>query len=368
MRSAPARLQSLHMPPASSLRSTGAPLILLVAFAAGCGTGPSENAGLAEACVVAGAALAATRTTIDLAMERAGQALLYQTPGNRYALLTMPGCQVTQLPDVPERVGVGNMFILPGGTRLFPTSPPGRADLTWWYARNAEAGPARIEFLPDPASPSEPILSSDGAWVAWLRSIRNGDTWRLEVAMRHPDGRDTETIVRLDSLQPDTYELLQLDAGTRELTLARRLNAFVRIGFDGLVRASTTVADIAVQPGTCVGVGGGYFAWDATRDGGPYRIGWSWPAGAGTVSFERLRQIQHAAIDPSGRFAAASLETQHGRLLSLSDAVAVVRLSDRREVFRAYLPRFTRSEVTFLTDGYFAYADPSRVRVVRLPR
>jgi hypothetical protein len=343
-----------------------APMLLLPFLFAGCGTGPSEQTGLAEECVVADGSVASARNTIDLAMARGGEALIYQTSANRYALLDVPGCRVTPLDDVPERVGVGSIVVLPGGTRLFPTSAPGSADLTWWYARGT-AAPVRLTFLPDPASPYEPILSNDGTWVAWPRSMKRQDEFRVEIVMRRPD--DTaETVVDLGSLVPDMYELLAVDADAREITLVRRLNEFLRIGFDGHVRGTTTPGDIAAQPGTFVRLGDGYFAWDAVRDSGPYRIGWSLPSGHGVVAFESLRRIQHAAIDPSGRFAAVSLETQHGRLLSLSDAVAVVRLSDHEEVLRKYLPRFARSEVTFLTAGYVAYSDANQVRVLRLPK
>jgi SAM-dependent methyltransferase len=367
----PFRIFGLQLPRGRSLGQVlvfrSLPMILLLMLLAGCGTGPSEKVDLAQECVVADSVVASARTTIDLAMAREGQALLYQTVANRYALLEMPGCRVTPLTDVPERVGVGNMFVLPGGTRLFPTSPPGRAELSWWYARGAEARPARVEFLPDPKSPSQPILSNDGAWVAWLRSAGTQDAWRVEMAMRRLDGKD-DSVVRLDSLEPDTYELLDVDAAAREITVARGLNEFLRIGFDGGVRGRTKIAEVAAQPDTYVRPGDGYFAWDANRESGPYRIGWSLPSGRDTLALESLRRIHHAAIDPAGRFAAVSLESQHGRLLSLTDAVAVVRLSDRREVFRRYLPRFTRSEVTFLTADYVAYADANQVRVLRLPK
>jgi hypothetical protein len=343
-----------------------APVAILLGAIAGCGTGPAETGALGRECVVPDAALASVRSPIDLAMARAGEALIYQTQANRYALLDMPGCRVTPLADVPERIGLGDAFVVPGGTRIFCTSPPGRADLAWWFAHGADA-PTRLAFLPDPGSASSPVLSNDGQWVAWLRPVKTQDAFHFELAMRHPDGTNPG-IVSLAALEPDTYELLELDAATREITLARHLNEFIRVGFDGAVRGRSGTGDLAAQPGTYVRLPDGYFAWDAVRESGAYRIGWVLPAGAGTLAIERLRMISHAVIDPTGRFAAVSLETQHGRLLSLSDAVAVIRLSDRQEVFRAYLPRFTRTDVTLLAGGYFAYAHANNLYVLRLPK
>lgn len=338
------------------------PVLVVAAAMAGCG--PSARTDLAEACGVAEATLVAPRAPVDNALARAGQALIYQATANRYALLAMPGCRVTPLADVPERIGLGDVFLLPGGARLFTTSPPGRADRSWWHAGGPDDVPARLAFLPDPASSYSPILSDDGRWVAWPR-LGTREAFRVEVVMRPPDG-SAETSITIPRLEPDAYQLLQLDATAREVTIARGLAEFMRVGFDGGIRWREHVEGVAAQPETFVRVADRSFAWDAVRDSGPYRLGWSGPSGRDTIAFERLRQIQHAAVDPSGAFAAVSLETQHGRLLSLSDAVAIVRLRDHREVFRTYLPRYTRSRVAFLTDAYVAYSDADRVHVLRV--
>jgi len=342
-----------------------AALLAAVAALSSCGFGPSEKADLPQECVVANATLASARTPIDLAMERAGQTLLFQYPADRYALLEMPGCRVTPLIDAPGRVGLSDIFILPGGTRLFPTSEPGGAT-SWWYARGVDSAPIRMEFFSGSATPPQLILSTDGEWVAWLRSGADRENFRVELVMRRPEGKEEKTVL-LATLERGLYELLELDVHARELTLARHLDEFFRLGFDGGTRWRVTPGEIEAQPTTYRRLGQGYFAWDAVRESGPYRMGWSLPANASTYTFERLRQIQHAAVDPSGRYAAASLDTQYGRLLSLRDAISIVRLSDRREVLRKYFPRFNRSQVAFLTARYFAYSDGNRVRVLRLP-
>lgn len=343
-----------------------ATLLAAVAASSACGFGPSGIADLSQVCSVPGATLATARTPMDLSMERAGQTLLYQHPADRYALLDMPGCRVTPLIDAPGRVGLGDIFILPGGTRLMAVRPAGRAVLEWWYSHGTDAPPMRLDVFSDSTTSPQPVLSSDGEWVAWLRPGTDRESFRRDLVLRRPDGKE-EKALPIVTLQPDMYELLEVDVQAQEVTLARGLREFIRLGFDGGVRWRTTPAEIAAQPTTYRRLGRGYFAWDAERESGAYRIGWSLPSNANTYSFERLRRIQHAAVDPSGHFAAASLETQYGRLLSLRDAISIVRLSDRREVFRVYVPRFTRSQAAFLTARYVAYSDGNQVRVLRLP-
>lgn len=337
-----------------------------VGLLAGCGTGPAERVALAEECVVTDATLAAPRTPMDHPMERDGTVLIYRYPAAHYALLHLPGCIVTPLADVPERTGQGDLYIVPGGARTFPTIPLGRADVTWWYARDAGTTPTRVAFLPESTSQSAPVLSADGEWLAWMRVNRSADTSRHSLAMRHPDGTGA-TVVALPSLGLGAYELLGVDVAAEEFTVARGLDEFLAIGFDGKVRWRTEVRDVAAQPRTVTRWRDGYLAWDAYREGDAYRMGWSVGAERGSHRFERLRSITHAALDPSGRYAAAGLETQYGRVLSLRDAVVVLRVSDQREIFRRYLPRFTRSNVAFAGDRYFAYSEGNTVRVVRLP-
>jgi hypothetical protein len=350
------------------LRSLSFPTLLVaVAVLSSCGFGPSEQAGLPQECVVPNATLAAAHTPIDLAMERAGQALLYQYPANRYALLTMPGCQVTPLSDVPGRVGLADVSILPGGSRLMAIMLQGQSRTEWWYIRSADSAPMRPELSTGPASDSGPILSADGEWVAWLRSKLDRENRVVELVLRRPDGKEEKTF-RLTTLQPAFFDLLEVNVAAQELTVTRGTNAFLRVGFDGKILQDLRFEkDFVVQSTTFRRFGEGYFVWDAFHYTGHDRIGWSLPSEKGTYSFEFLREIQHAAVDPSGRYAAASLETQYGRALSLRDAISVIRLSDRQEIFRKYLPRFNRSQVAFLTARYFAYSDGNQVRVLRLP-
>ena len=76
------------------------------------------------------------------------------------------------------------------------------------------------------------------------------------------------------------------------------------------------------------------------------------------------------AVNPSGTYIAVSTTTSLS-IGHIKDAVYVLRASDGVEVWRRYLPAYTRSPVTFLGDQFFAYTDGdgihANVRVLRIP-
>ena len=49
------------------------------------------------------------------------------------------------------------------------------------------------------------------------------------------------------------------------------------------------------------------------------------------------------------------------------DAVYVLSAADSHEVFRKYLPRYSRSPVAFLVGGFLVYSEQSGVRVIHIP-
>jgi len=53
---------------------------------------------------------------------------------------------------------------------------------------------------------------------------------------------------------------------------------------------------------------------------------------------------------------------------STQDLVAIVSARDGRDVFRRYLPRYSRSPTIFFDGGLFGYSDPAGTHVVRLSR
>jgi hypothetical protein len=111
----------------------------------------------------------------------------------------------------------------------------------------------------------------------------------------------------------------------------------------------------------------GWFAWDAYRVDTPWGAFWSWVGGAGRYDVDWSKMISHAAVNPSGTYAALSLDTRFGRIPAGGEALVVVRLADGKEIFRKKLERFTRTRVAFLGDGHVAWTEGGHVVVARVP-
>jgi hypothetical protein len=82
------------------------------------------------------------------------------------------------------------------------------------------------------------------------------------------------------------------------------------------------------------------------------------------------RSIIAVDADPSGSYVAVSTTTALN-IGHIRDSVFVLRTSDGVEVFRRYLPTYTRSRVAFLGDSRFAFDDRKGehfgVRVLEIP-
>ncbi len=101
------------------------------------------------------------------------------------------------------------------------------------------------------------------------------------------------------------------------------------------------------------------------RDDESYRFAWSLPAGTGSVRVPKGRSITSLAVSPDGRWIALSV-TSTLSIGSTADAVSVVRVADGAEVFRKYLPKYTRSSVAFGDAGRFVYTDLDGVEVLAI--
>jgi hypothetical protein len=157
-----------------------------------------------------------------------------------------------------------------------------------------------------------------------------------------------------------------IDPAAEEIRLWQTDHLIV-VGFDGKVRKEyARSSKTRPQSNTFIERGEYWLAWDAYRDDGAYVVEWSLPAGAGTQRLPLGRTIHSAALDGDGALVAASA----GSGLNIGkarDSVWVFHASDGREVFRKYLPRYSRSPVAFLDGGYFAYSDAGGVHVLQVP-
>src|SRR5262245_17801819 len=127
-----------------------------------------------------------------------------------------------------------------------------------------------------------PILSTDGSAAAWLRPVAGSTPpIQLEAVVRAIE-RGAERVVDLTAVGPAAQQLLQVDMEAGELVVARGLKNLLVVGMDGRVRRTLpTPTDVEPQPQTFRLLAAGWVIWDAYREGDPYRVGWSLPAGSG---------------------------------------------------------------------------------------
>jgi hypothetical protein len=311
-------------------------------------------------CTVADMTLAQVRSSPDLALERAGQAWLIGTSMNAFVVLEMPGCQTMSVGLQDAGPSSTPPFVLPGSRCLFATWDNQIGQNHWWI----HDGSTRPLPRP-PADPirSVPILTADGDWVAWLENLPGVMVTPLPQRVVVRSLRDDrERFVNLPPPGPSELVLLGLDMDTGELTFYEheyrtRQNSLTFFDLDGHRKGPPLVADgIESQATTFLRVGQGWVAWDAYREGAPYRLAWSLPAGHGTHQVLNGSSITAVAVNPGGTLIAISTTTSLN-IGHIKDAVVVLRASDGVEVWRRYLPSYARSAVTFLGDKLFAYTD-----------
>jgi hypothetical protein len=181
-----------------------------------------------------------------------------------------------------------------------------------------------------------------------------------------PESRAFETDIDLAPFGAASYALLDVDAEAREVLLWRNERPLI-VGFDGQTRPlSFEPGDIRAQSSTYIRAGDGWVAWDAYKENGPYRIGWSLGGRSGRHQTNLGRGVTSAAVDPTGSYIAVS-ETTTLSIGNVKDVVYVLRSDTGAAVFRRYLPRYSRSEVVFFDGGLFGYADLEGTHILKIP-
>ncbi len=283
-------------------------------------------------------------------------------PPLRYGLFAMPGCKVTLLELTQSARGYVTYVV--GGRALYTTLVPATGAQSWsvFDAASGKRAPLEVD------RGQFPILSTDGRSAAWLRPVVGSTPpIQLEAVVRGVE-RSREQVVGLDALgRGGIQQLVQLDTEAGELVVARGLRELLRVGMDGRLRGmGPDVQGVDPHPGTVRFVEGGWVAWDGYRENEAYRVAWALSRGKGAHRVPRSRGITSLAVSPDGRFIALSV-TSGLSLGSTQDAVSVLSTADGSEVFRKYLPKYTRSSVAFLGPEWFVYTDLGGVNVLRIP-
>ena len=323
------------------------------------------------ACSVPGVWLHPVSAGPGLAFERAREVLISRWDAPRNARLTMPGCAVTPVAGVPEGVGGEIGYAVPGGFVLHRAQDPASGEVRHWYvAPGAEA----VELAAPPEADYQPILSADGGTVAWFHKLRGENRAVLEyrVRLETPATGATRTVT-LDLAKRTSYRLLAFDARSGVLTVAKNYDEMMAVDLAGKTRwGPDGFAGFGGVENNARRVGDGWVAWDSLRENAPYRLAWSLAGGAGSHQVPKGRGISAVAVDPDGKLIAVSVSTS-ARVTwgDVDDAVYVMRAVDGAEIYRRYLPPYSRTQLAFLGPHYLAMtrneAGESRVDVLQVP-
>ena len=327
---------------------------------------------LAEPCKVDQASLLPVRRPADLPALTVTEWWL-QYPDARYGLMRAADCHVTMAtwPQPVVQPGgradflLGVLYFVPGAGTIIERLETATTARTWWLAERADTP---LRALPAPErQDTPPLLSNDGTSVAWQQVIPgSGPPVLTRILVRPIAASAPEVTIDLAVLGPASYTVAALDAVARTVTLWRNEELLV-VGFDGRVASTyATPAGVRPQPGTfLVGPGAATLAWDAYQERDAYRLSWRTSVGEGSFTLPRGRSVSDATLDPSRALVALSASTTLS-IGSTADLLVILNAADGRDVFRRYLPRYSRSPTIFFDGGLFAYSDTVATHVVKL--
>jgi hypothetical protein len=335
-----------------------------------------ETGTWAEVCTVVDASMMTWRTPRRVPVG-GWQEVWVTDSHNRPSMLSVPDCRRTnaELPqpavksDGRADFSIGVIQVVPGGVALVQRTdiPSGQ---TTWLILNLQDRTLTPVSAPASENVVAPYLTDDGRATAWMLPVSGtGPPVWEELHVRPVHGSEPERLLEVSRrFGVASYEPVDVDATTGDIVLWAEVPGRLILGnMDGTHRAASIPPGVKPQSNTVMIAEHGVVAWDAYKEDGAYQISWATDAGAGTRRIPRGSSITAAAIDSPGRYVAFSTTTtlNIGRV---KDTVTVVRTADGREVFRRNLPQFSRTNVTFVGQDYFAFSDPGATHVLRVPR
>jgi len=296
-----------------------------------------------------------------------------QSSDGRYHLMRFSDCtlQPLALPQptlqqggrVDFTVGI-NYFVADVGL-LFHKQPVSSTKMEWAVLKNGAPTPTAIEI------PSTmPVLSEDGDSIGWVELTQGSGPRPSHVFIRRMDS--DRPVIDIDLSRfglSNKYTLNALDvSGGRALVGRNEYSkyVFLTVDLDGREVAATETDGVKPQPQTFLKLQDGWIAWDAYQEREAYRVRWSLATGQGSHRVSLGRGITAVATNPSGSLIAISVTTNLS-IGNTPDAVYVLRAADGSEVFRKYLPRYSRSNVVFPSDDLFAYSVDGTTIVLHVP-
>lgn len=340
--------------------------------------------------------------THDLALARARQAILTDPGATAYFLLEMPAGKLTSIKVADSPEYTQEVFPAPGGSLAYCNNEG-------CYVSRPGAEPRRVEE-PAKREPGDraPILSDDGAWLAWIEADKSAEAVFVEGKGNYrpssarlrslKTGKETRLVlpgVMAGDGAGGLPQPLSLDMKSGELTFYANDDRsgndpqFAAVSLDSKVSWGPVRPEgMSPEGGTFIRIGKGWVAWNASspvagKSERPSRklLKWSLPGADGayrTGSYqlgrtELLASIRDAAVSPGGKFIAVSVEAGN-RLVKFSGSIRIIRAGDGSELFKIKTLAGLSGDIAFLGDEYFAYSkydDPPghhRTHVLSLPK
>jgi hypothetical protein len=324
------------------------------------------------ACEIAGASTAGLPTGITLALEKAGEIWIRTgKQGLGYGLISARDCSIAsrQLFFAGGRGSIG--YVTGGGTMYYRTDVENDGIFDHWYFGTGAPGATRLR-TPSRVDYWSPTVAAEGGAIGWLETKRES-SGRIEAhyAVVREISTGNERRIELQLTQDSSLRLLDFSLANgvfyilrdyRELltvdSLGNAIGAGLRIdGFDSLGNNIRLLK-------------GGWVVWDGYRESGRYRIAWALPVGRGSVEIPKGSSITSLTVDPDGRYIAAAT-TRSLSIGDVPDTMFVLRTADGAEIYRRYLPSYTRSHVGFLGPGQLATTTigdgGAVVRILKVP-
>jgi hypothetical protein len=336
----------------------------------------SEMNTWAEHCSVRGVGLRAIRSPAVQTRQGARTWWASRSPDGRDVLFHVPECLTTDavLPTAGKSAEgyldffIGLQFASPDGVAIVEQVDRRSQKRTWWILTHPAAPLQRLAESSDTFE-NPPILSRRADAVAYVTTVPgSGPPVLHHVLVRKATTGSmvSDTDIDLAPFGPASYAVLDVDTEAREVLLWRDDSPLI-VSFDGQTRpVAFEPGDIRAQSSTYIRVGDGWVAWDAYKEDGSYQIGWSLGGRSGRHRTNRGRAVTSAAVDPTGSYIAIS-ETTTLSIGKARDVVYVLRTDDGSNVFRRYLPRYSRSQVVFFDNGFFGYSDPDGTHILKIP-
>lgn len=325
------------------------------------------------ACSVPGAELAADSGGPDAPLLGAGEAWLIKrgTEPNTHslALLASASCVTRDLGIDLFRTTVRQT--IPGGGALYAVLDRGANQPRLMVrapggAVHALAPPAGVKYW-------QPVLSADGARIAWLergrRDARPRVHWLIKV--RPVDGARVERTIVVKMVRPASLRLIGFDADNARFLVRQNERRFALVDASGGLRPLAEAPKAPAHPThRLLRLKAGWVSWDVYRDEGRSRLAWHLNGREGLHEVPKGRGINAVSVSPDGRMIAVSVGPNL-RIGSVKDAVYVIRAADGTELYRRFLSAYSRSQPAFLGNRRLAYTDTSGaepvVRVLEVP-